>query len=73
MTLRKFLNLKVGDYLPLDQHSHSPLNIFVENVIKFQGFQGSYKGKKAIQIHELLHEPRPEEDWFDSLENSILD
>ena len=33
------------------------ISIEVNGVQKFTGFQGAYKGKKAINIDELIYEP----------------
>lgn len=63
ITLRKFLNLKIGDYLTLDQDSANPLNVFVHNIPKYKGFQGNYKGHLAIQISELLYKQPVEDEW----------
>lgn len=54
-TVRDFLKLKVGDIIPLDQECAEPLNVTVEGVAKFRGFQGSYKGSQAIKISEKVY------------------
>ena len=57
LTVSEFLKIKVGDILPLDQEVASPLDVKVEGVTKFRGFQGSYKGSQAIKISEKVYVP----------------
>lgn len=57
ITVRDFLNLQVGELLMLDTATNMPLDILVNGVKKFNGFQGSYKGQKAVRIHELIYVP----------------
>lgn len=65
VSLRKFLNLSVGDHIVLEQESDKPLDVLVHNVPKFKGIQGSYKGHRAVKLTDLLYEPRQE--------NSVLE
>lgn len=65
--LRDFLNLKEGDHITLDQNSDEPLDIFIQNVPKFKGIQGAYKGRRAMKITELLYEPKEEHSWLDDV------
>lgn len=67
--LKRFLNINIGDHIILEQDSDKPLDILVENVPKFRGFQGAYKGQRAIKIAELLYEPRS----YDNLFSADLD
>ncbi len=64
ISLRKFLNLEEGDHILLDQSSDDPLEMLVQNVAKFKGIQGAYKGHRALKITDLLYEPRSERDWL---------
>lgn len=57
VNVRDFLGLKVGDVILLDQESSNPLNVQIEGVTKFKGFQGSYKGNQAIKISEFVYNP----------------
>ncbi len=57
LSVRDFLKLKVGDIIPLDQEVNQPLEIKVEGVTKFEGFQGSYKGNQAIKITKKSYVP----------------
>ena len=66
VALRKFLKLEVGDHLLLDQDQEGPLKVKIENILKFHGFQGAYKGRNALKISELIH---PKDRFTDALEN----
>ena len=61
ISVRDFLNLQKNDVLYLEHETKSPISIEVNGVKKFTGFQGSYKGHKAINIDELIFQP-PEVD-----------
>jgi flagellar motor switch protein FliM len=55
--VRDFLNLKPGDIVALDQEVDKPLNVTVEGITKFRGHQGSYKGRQAMKVAELVYKP----------------
>ncbi len=57
ITVDNFLKLQPGDIINLDHESNKPLDILVEGVVKYRGFQGSYKGKQAIKVSELVYIP----------------
>ncbi len=61
ISVRDFLNLQKNDVLYLEHETKTPISIEVNGVKKFTGFQGAYKGHKAINIDELIHQP-PEVD-----------
>ena len=61
ISVRDFLNLQKNDVLYLEHETKSPISIEVNGVKKFTGFQGTYKGHKAINIDELIYQP-PEVD-----------
>jgi flagellar motor switch protein FliM len=65
LSLRKFLSLQVGDHLVLDQPKDGPLNGYVQNVLKFKGFQGAYKGQRAIRIQDVVQPTAQHKDEFD--------
>ena len=44
------LNLDVGDVILLTQDANVALPVMIEDVEKFKGLYGTYKGNKAIQI-----------------------
>ena len=61
ISVREFLNLQTNEILMLGHEVASPLSVLVNGEQKFTGFQGSYKGHKAIQLEELVYKP-PEVD-----------
>lgn len=67
VSLRKFLNLSVGDHIVLEQDSDQPLDVLVHNVPKFKGIQGAYKGHRAMKLTDLLYEPRSENIWLEEI------
>ena len=52
------------DVLYLEHEVKHPISIEVNGVKKFTGFQGAYKGHKAINIHELIYEPVEADEMF---------
>jgi flagellar motor switch protein FliM len=57
LNVRDFLNLKAGDILSLEQEVDKPLDITVEGITKFRGYQGSYKGRQAVKVSEFVYKP----------------
>jgi flagellar motor switch protein FliM len=57
LTVRDFLGLKPGDIVTLDQEVDKALNVTVEGIVKYRGYQGSYKGHQALKISELVYKP----------------
>ena len=57
ISVRDFLNLQKDDVLYLEHETKNPISIEVNGKMKFTGFQGTYKGHKAISIEELKYEP----------------
>ena len=57
ISVHDFLNLQKNDVLYLEHETKSPISIEVNGVKKFTGFQGAYKGHKAINIDELIYQP----------------
>ncbi|MBN2397395.1 MAG: flagellar motor switch protein FliM [Deltaproteobacteria bacterium] len=51
---REVVNLKRGDVIPLERHYRDNLDVYVEDVLKFKGQPGSYKGNQAVEIFELI-------------------
>ena len=47
-------NLKKGDVICLDQYCSDSLNVYVEDVLKFKGYPGIYKGGRAIEISKFI-------------------
>ncbi|MDR1066935.1 MAG: flagellar motor switch protein FliM [Clostridiales bacterium] len=51
-----FVNLRVGDIMPLDSYANSYLNVMVGDLLKFKGAPGVNRGRNAIQIVMTLDE-----------------
>ncbi len=56
ITVGELMDLQVGDVIQLDTTVHSPVNIFVEDELKFYGKPGRTKKKMAVQIMDLAEE-----------------
>jgi flagellar motor switch protein FliM len=41
----------------LDHETQYPINVLANGIPKFTGFQGAYKGRKAISIQDLVYVP----------------
>ncbi len=54
--IRDFIQLDAGDVIKLDQKIADPLQIFVENKLKFHGYLGTSKNKMAVQIADIVEE-----------------
>jgi flagellar motor switch protein FliM len=54
LSAREVINLKRGDVIPLQQHYGDGLNVYVEDILKFKGQPGSYKGNQAVEIVECI-------------------
>ena len=57
ISVREFLNMKIGDLIHLEQEVDTPLNVTLEGITKCRGFQGSYKGHQAVKVTELVYTP----------------
>jgi flagellar motor switch protein FliM len=64
ISVRDFLNLQKDDVLYLEHEVKDPISIEVNGVEKFKGFQGAYKGRKAINVDELIYEPVVDDDML---------
>ncbi len=51
---REIVNLKRGDVIPLEQHYSDNLNVYVEDILKFKGQPGSYRGSQAVEIMSIV-------------------
>jgi flagellar motor switch protein FliM len=58
MTARRLLELKAGDVIQLDESVRTPLEVAVENVVKFRGLAGSANGCNAVKVTEVVGEER---------------
>ena len=57
MSVRDFLNLQKDDLIYLEHETQQPISLMVNGVEKFRGFQGSYKGHKALNINQYIYLP----------------
>ena len=64
-SVKEFLRLSAGEVIMLNHEKNKPLKILVNGEQKFTGFQGSYKGHKAVQIDELLYRPPQVDEIFE--------
>ena len=48
------VNLKKGDVIQLDHYASDPLDIYVEGIIKYKGYPGTFKGNQAVQISKII-------------------
>ena len=53
LTGREIISLKNGDVIPLDHCYTDDLDVYIEDVIKFRGKPGIYKGNQAVEISEF--------------------
>ncbi len=61
ISVKDFLNLQTQEILMLAHEVNQPLDVFVNGELKFLGFQGGYKGCKAVRLEKLIFKP-PETD-----------
>ncbi len=54
--MKDLFDLQVGDIISTEKDVRTPLDVEVSNAVKFLASTGSYKGRKAIQIQEVLQE-----------------
>lgn len=55
-SLRNVQGMKVGDELILDQDHASPLTVLIQDLPKFHGLMGTYRGAKAVRLLTELGE-----------------
>jgi flagellar motor switch protein FliM len=48
------VNLKKGDVIQLEHYASDPLDIYVEGIIKYKGYPGTFKGNQAVQISKVI-------------------
>ncbi|MCL2699107.1 MAG: flagellar motor switch protein FliM [Defluviitaleaceae bacterium] len=56
VTVRDFVEMQVGDIIPLDSYTTSDLRIMIGNLLKFYAKPGINRGRNAIQITQLIAE-----------------
>ena len=55
-TVRDLLNLQSGDVVLLNNGPQDPIMVAVEEIPKYQGFPGVFKGNRAVHVSELLRQ-----------------
>ena len=55
---RDIVNFKVGDIITLEADSSSELEVSIEQLVKFKGYPGVFKGSRALQVSQVV--PRKE-------------
>jgi len=58
LTTAEFRSLAVGDVIMTEQPTEAGMLILIEGRPMFLGHPGSYKGHKAIQIHQAITRPK---------------
>lgn len=56
MNIKDFLQLEIGDVLQLNKHIESPMDMFVEDKLKYKVISGKQKGNVAVKIVEINEE-----------------
>jgi flagellar motor switch protein FliM len=51
----ELVDLQVGDIISTEKDCHSPLEVEIARSVKFHAKAGAFKGRKAIQIEQVLH------------------
>jgi len=59
ITTGELFGLEVGDIISTEKDVHHPLEVEIANRIKFLASAGSYKGRKAIKIEQVVSKPQP--------------
>lgn len=54
MSVEQILDLKVGDVINLDYNLNAPVQVMVEDSLKFYAIPGTHNGKKAISLTESI-------------------
>lgn len=54
ITTSDLLELRVGDIITTDKDRRSPLEVAVQGLMKYKASPGALKGRKAIQIEEIV-------------------
>jgi flagellar motor switch protein FliM len=56
VTGRQILQFRPGDIVQLDERTDTPLNVFIEGILKYRGIGGNTDNCRAIQILEILRD-----------------
>ena len=54
ITTAELFGLEVGDIISTEKDIHHPLEVEIANRVKFMASAGSYKGRKAIKIEQVV-------------------
>jgi flagellar motor switch protein FliM len=74
ITTAELLGLRVGDIITTNHDVKTPLQISIGSQTRFFGSPGAIKGKKAIQIHEVIppiERPKPNRPSSDRAEKLV--
>ncbi|OPY73265.1 MAG: Flagellar motor switch protein FliM [Syntrophorhabdus sp. PtaU1.Bin058] len=55
MPLEEFLNLSDGNVIVVDRYISDPVDIEIQQNVKFRGKMGTFKGNKAIRVEESVN------------------
>ncbi|HIC97198.1 MAG TPA: FliM/FliN family flagellar motor switch protein [Aquificaceae bacterium] len=58
MSVGNILDMKEGDFLPMDRRATSSVLIKTVGVPLFRGVLGESEGRKAVKIEELVRDER---------------
>ncbi|MBL8890551.1 MAG: flagellar motor switch protein FliM [Planctomycetaceae bacterium] len=74
ITTSELLGLRVGDVITTNHDIHAPLTVSVGAQERFLGMPGAIKGKKAVQIQEVvppIERPKPNKPTTDRAEKIV--
>jgi flagellar motor switch protein FliM len=54
LTGKEIISLKNGDVIPLDHCYTDDLDVYVEDILKFRGGPGIYKGNQAVEMSKFI-------------------
>ncbi len=60
LTVSELLQIKPGDVVPLDRSVHDPVDVEIGGKIRFKGFLGAFRGKKAVLVDQRIDKPEQE-------------
>lgn len=56
ITVKELLEIQVGDVIKLENKVDEPVEVFIENKIKYEGHPGIIKNKMAVEIIDIVEE-----------------
>ena len=54
VTIRDLINIERGDVLRIDRHAHTDIDLYVGNILKFQGKPGRSGKQLAVKINNII-------------------